>query len=145
MISIEMQKRWDELWDKLVPSSGPCETLEGETMRAMMKIAYRYYNDGDYFYEGYGCETAGPAHAFLVDVCPIKSQLRLLFDQANHTRKDQYEFLIDRATEAVLRYVESKNEDYTANTHNMLECESHYEDDEDSDVYDDEDEDEDLR
>ena len=59
------------LYSKLVPDSGKADTLEGECLRAIHRIIYRYYNDGDYWWNGYGCETAGPAVTFLREQCPV--------------------------------------------------------------------------
>lgn len=58
-------KALDLLFDALVPTEGKCETVAGEIVRAMAKVIYRYYNDGDYFFMGYGLETAAPAIAYL--------------------------------------------------------------------------------
>ena len=58
---------FETAFDLLVPDSGKAETLAGELIRAMMKIMYRDYNDGDLFYEGYGLETAAPAASFLME------------------------------------------------------------------------------
>ena len=44
------QKVYTYFWDKLVPLSGNAETPEGELLRNMSKIYYRYYNDGDSYY-----------------------------------------------------------------------------------------------
>lgn len=38
--------RYDQLYAELVPSSGPCETLEGELLRAVSRIAHDYTNNG---------------------------------------------------------------------------------------------------
>lgn len=57
----------ERYFEVLVPSSGPADTVAGELVRAMMKVLYRDYNDGDRFYEGYGLETCGPAAAFLAE------------------------------------------------------------------------------
>jgi hypothetical protein len=55
----------EELFEKLVPRSGSCSTLEGEFVRAFCKLRYRYFNDGDIPDEGYGIETCGPCAIFL--------------------------------------------------------------------------------
>lgn len=55
----------DLLFDGLVPPEGKCDTVAGEIVRAMMKVVTRYYNDGDYYFMGYGLETAAPAIAYL--------------------------------------------------------------------------------
>ena len=58
---------FETAFDLLVPESGKCETLAGEMIRAMMRLLYRDYNDGDLFYESYGLEVAAPAAAFLME------------------------------------------------------------------------------
>lgn len=54
-----------ELNDLLVPVSGPADTAAGELLRAVERIGYRSSNDGDYFYGGYGLETAGSSAAYI--------------------------------------------------------------------------------
>ena len=56
---------FDDLFDLLVPSTGKCDTLAGELIRAINKVDYRWYNDGDRFFEDYGLETCGGAAAFI--------------------------------------------------------------------------------
>ena len=66
----ELSKADDKLellFDKLVPSSGKADSVAGEMVRAMMRILYRDYNDGDVFYEGYGLETCGDSAEYLMD------------------------------------------------------------------------------
>lgn len=53
-------------FDALVPPSGPADTVAGELVRAMMRILYRDFNDGDVFYEGYGRETCGSSAVYLM-------------------------------------------------------------------------------
>lgn len=60
----------EEAFEMLVPSSGPADTKAGELVRAMMRIMYRDYNDGDLFYSGYGVETCGEAVAYICDKIP---------------------------------------------------------------------------
>ena len=58
-------KRLDELFDQLVPVQGIAGTNAGEIVRAVSRIIYRWYNDGDKFFEGYGIETCGPSVLWL--------------------------------------------------------------------------------
>ena len=51
----------------LVPDSGKANTVAGEAVRAMMRILYRDWNDGDRFFEGYGIETCADSVAYLCD------------------------------------------------------------------------------
>ena len=53
------------LFDAFVPSSGKADTVGGELVRAMNKVGYRYYNDGDWFFCGYGLETCGSCATYV--------------------------------------------------------------------------------
>ena len=48
--------KFDELFDKYVPACGKANTLGGEIVRAINRIVYRYYNDGDTVDRYYGNE-----------------------------------------------------------------------------------------
>ena len=145
-ISGPLGKRNDALFDKLVPGSGDSETVEGEMIRAINRIIYRFFNDGDYFYRGYGAETAGPAHSFLVNSnqipFDIQSTLTSTFNKAMDADEDGYERLIKFALEKVVDHVEATPEDeYTKLDRGMFDFESEFEDeDEDYDDYYDEEE-----
>ena len=139
-------KRNDVLFDKLVPSSGDSETVEGELIRAINRIIYRWFNDGDYFYQGYGIETAGGAHSFLINSKQIpfdlQSTLTSIFNKAEGAPEDGYERLIKFALEKVVDHVEATPEDeYTKLDRGMFDFEPEYEEDlydeeEDDDYYD---------
>ena len=132
-----LHKRYSVLDAVLVPGMGNCKTIEGECLRAVSQVGYRYFNDGDYFYEGYGCETAGPAHAFLVDHSPLKHKLRPIFSEAAFGSKEQYERAIDDAVEMIVSWIEEKQGVFTPNTLglDMLECEAHYEEEPEEGYY----------
>ena len=134
-------KKRSALFDKLVPVEGQAATVEGEMIRAISRIGYRYSNDGDYFYKGYGCETAGPAHAYLVGCSPIGSDLEPILAKAVNKIDEAYEKVIDEALGLILTYVEGR-ESYTPNTTDMWDCESLFEEDEDEEEDWEEDEDE---
>jgi hypothetical protein len=56
-----------ELFDLMVPRAGSSDTAAGELVRAMMRLQYRWHNDGDMFNQGYGLETCAPSAAYLCD------------------------------------------------------------------------------
>ena len=151
-ISGPLGKRNDALFNKLVPSSGDSETVEGEMIRAINRIIYRFFNDGDYFYRGYGAETAGPAHSFLINSnqipFDIQSTLTSTFDKAMGADEDGYERLIKFALEKVVDHVEATPEDeYTKLDRGMFDFEPEYEEedyDEEDDYYDEYEEEEDY-
>jgi len=152
----ELEKRNEVLYDKLVPESGAADTIEGEMLRAMNRLIYRYYNDGDKFFEGYGTETAGPAHSYLVNSkSAISADLDRIFSKIVHSNDHDYEQGIDAALALILDYVEKHEaEGYSEpNKEDMFDYESEFEDEEEDDDwddyhggygYDDEDEDEDY-
>ncbi len=51
------EERINGFFEELVPVKGKCESLAGEIIRAIARIGYRYYNDGDMVGVGYGKET----------------------------------------------------------------------------------------
>ena len=39
-------EQFDQLWQLLVPTSGQCETVQGEVIRIAGKVGYEIYNNG---------------------------------------------------------------------------------------------------
>jgi hypothetical protein len=142
----ELEDRNEPLYDKLVPGNGDAETVEGEMLRAINRLIYRYYNDGDKYYEGYGTETAGPAHSFLVNANhPLKAMMNRLFRE--FISDDEYEKMLNDILEAILTHIESKQGEYTKNTlGGIFNYEPEFEDEEEEEDYDyyDEEEDDDY-
>ena len=46
-LPVEQDKEFNEWYDKYVPACGKCDTLAGEIIRAINRLVYRWYNDGD--------------------------------------------------------------------------------------------------
>lgn len=141
----ELEDRNEPLYDKLVPGRGDAETVEGEMLRAINRIAYRFYNDGDKYFEYYGTETAGPAHSFLVNANhPLRSAMRKILDEPSGDAS--YERMIKDALDMILDYIESRRGKYTKNTLGGIydyEPEFEEEEEDDYDNYDDYDDEED--
>ena len=147
-VGAALEKRNEPLYDKLVPGSGNSDFIEGEILRAINRIIYRYYNDGDFFYKGYGAETAGPAHSFLTNSREIPFELQTTltstFNKAIDAPEDGYERLLNFALEKILDYIEGKDGNYTESNEDMFNYESEFEDEEEDeydeyDEYDDDD------
>lgn len=111
-------------FDELVPSSGSAETKAGEIIRAMMRISYRWWNDGDYFFDGYGLETCGPAAAYLSKIDEsFKSKITHIIDSSaldtGKSYEEKYEKEINELQNDVINYIlnnpnllmESNNDD----------------------------------
>lgn len=131
------QERMDKLFNELVPMSGHCDTLEGEFIRAASKIGYRYLNDGDYWWTGYGCETAGPACAFLKAQSgpngPLPHQVFQALCDSYGAMGDSYLAELEFAFDLICDYVEDQQARgmiEKGNELDMLDWESEYDDDE---------------
>ena len=99
------EERINKLFEELVPASGKAESLAGELIRAMSRIAYRFYNDGDQVGMGYGKETCNPAARFLMAkgnkrVSSLATAIWGIYDES------AYEDLLDILAGAVADYVE---------------------------------------
>ena len=135
----EIAKKLEKFHDELVPGSGAADTKEGELVRAVSRVGYRWLNDGDYFYEGYGATTAGPSVTYLAqsDVPGIDKLIR----NAEGKREESYEAAIHKVMAAVVAYIESKNGQYEKNDGDSRDHESEwqeeYDDEEDDSDYDD--------
>ncbi len=96
----EAQQKLEEWFDEYVPAEGTADTLGGEIVRAVERVAYRWYNDGDMIFHGYGNVTVTPAWRFIskfvpnID-CPEK------FDDKPYTEyiEDLCEIVVDYLTE----------------------------------------------
>lgn len=105
----------------LVPMSGKADTVAGEIVRAMMRILYRDYNDGDLFYDGYGIETCGDAVAFLCDKVPdTYSSFEII--ALNNLTDSSYSDAINDIANEVLDYLYANPELFTQkNDEDMFE------------------------
>lgn len=122
-------ERINELFEKLVPGSGKAESLAGELVRAMARIGYRFYNDGDQVGIGYGRETCNPAARFLIhkgnkEVSDLAASIWGIYSEK------AYEKLIDLLAGAVADYVEQISELRNMPTDDMWD---YYDKDEDVD------------
>ena len=147
----DTEKRISDLFDKLVPGSGNADTVEGEIIRALNRIIYRWGNDGDLFWSGYGAETAGPAMEFLTDASGIPSEIRAKFKawEDDNFSKDYDKKELEDLAQIALQYVEMKvrEDDLTKNEDDLFNYGDKYiqhvrdmeaEEDEYDDYYDDE-------
>ena len=149
MLNTELARQIEELFKKYVPSSGDCSTHGGECIRAINRIAYRYYNDGDLFHTGYGSEMAGEPASFLCyrtndeiyDIITTEHSNRFDYRyEEDDVISKHYEEFLTKLTQAVLNYVSEPNQfevpliiGMFGVNNSFLECESYEEDDFDED------------
>ncbi len=108
------QATYSKLWDELIPPTGSAKTKEGELLRAMSRLYYRWYNDGDkiepmleesvidssalnawnyiYSYEDERCET---------------DWQNLALEIMHSGTDEEYEKYLEEAADTVIEYVNS--------------------------------------
>lgn len=117
----------DAYFKELVPSEGKANTVAGEMIRAIMRMQYRYYNDGDIFFIGYGLETAGPAASYLVDQAGINNIDEFAYmcsDKGyNHDGVDRiYQEFLNNITNEIIQIIEDQpNLLITPNEYDMFD------------------------
>lgn len=133
------EKKIEALFEELVPASGAASTVAGEITRAINRICYRCFNDGDHLGVGYGRETCNPAGRYLAAKCDgkVAAMIKACWGVVDDT---DYDGMLDILEGLVVDYIEAHPElKTTPNTEDMWD----YRDkDEDVDTYD-EDEEED--
>lgn len=93
---------FEDWFDILVPRSGEAPTVAGEIVRAVNRLAYRYFNDGDKFYEGYGRETCGSSAAYLYEIEPFYELLTDMVDMNGDAYEQATNQLCDIAQDYLL-------------------------------------------
>ncbi len=140
--------RMDNYFDKLVPKQGKADTVAGEIVRAMVKIGYRWFNDGDKVDIDYGKETCNAPARFLMEKCPKEISDKVLGLWQHWGADNEYEKKLDDVMGMIADYLDKNPElQKTPNTDDMLDwfapedSEWGYEDDEEEyDEYEDEEE-----
>ena len=142
------------IFSEFVPASGASDVVAGEIMRAIMRIAYRYYNDGDVAGDGYGKETVNPAVRYLnIQSKNDKSKYRKIVERFMDMvydgfdgGDDEYEYLISVLFTEGIKYIILNNLYEIGNHDDMWDFRNPKEDVDDSwknDEYDDQENDED--
>lgn len=112
----------NELFDELVPPYGKANTLAGEVVRALSRIAYRYYNDGDRIAVDYGCETCTPAARFLIEKLPSSLLPFLTVLWGSRDTDEWYEKKLDILIEKVLDFLKTTDWKNIPNEDDCLTC-----------------------
>ena len=135
---------WDAISEAMttygVPGEGKSNNLAGEMTRAMNRIIYRYYNDGDHINLGYGKETTNAAARFLIEFgnAEVRKTIEELFDDPYaFNSDDSYEDMITYAAQNLLEDLEENPKLQEASTQDMWDW---YDADEDKDSYEEDEE-----
>lgn len=105
-----------ELFDKYVPATGKADTVGGELLRAINKLLYRYYNDGDVVGLDYGNETCNAPARFLETNTKLEPWVLKLWEYAADKK---YESLLNRLAQKVIQVCKQDNLFEQANEEDM--------------------------
>lgn len=121
----EINNDWsfEHVFDVLVPASGKCNSLAGEIIRAINKIEYRWFNDGDRFNEDYGIETCGQPALFLanIEVDDENPFWDLIIDVDEFEDDDEYERMIENFKDKAIELLKTHNELLALETKDMYD------------------------
>ncbi len=103
------EKKLGELFEELVPAMGKAPTVAGEIVRAMNRISYRNWNDGDHIGVGYGRETCNPAARYLGAKCgeEVASLISAIWGIENDKA---YDLILGQLEAEVVKYLERNPE-----------------------------------
>ena len=131
-----LMNRVNTRFQELVPMEGKADTLAGEIVRAISRIGYRFYNDGDQVGVSYGKQTCNPPARFLASATStaIGNLIRALWQVTDEVA---YERLLEIVTEMTMDYIDAHPELHEQPAPDMWD----YRDaQKDRDVYDEDDE-----
>jgi len=132
-------KKINEMFEQYVPMSGKADTVGGEIVRAICRIGYRWFNDGDQVGVGYGNETCNAAARYLMNKCPDEIADAVWGIWGCYSEK-VYDAGLNVLEELIVDYLE-KNPDLfnEKNDEDMWDCreweDTHYEDEDDEEEY----------
>lgn len=102
-LSPKQQQLWDQWFDKYVPSEGKADTVGGEIVRAMTRIIYRFFNDGDMVGISYGNTTCNSSDRYLsTTIAEYKS-----LDGISEYEEDEYSASMLRNHRIVFRFLKA--------------------------------------
>lgn len=114
-----IKDRLDVYTKELMPAEGKAKTLAGELVRALNRIGYRYYNDGDQIGIDYGNETCNPAARFIQSNTTIEIK-RLIESMWDCYNESMYEAGLESLITKTLDYIDAKDLKNKPNTEDML-------------------------
>lgn len=131
------ETRINELFEELVPPQGKADTVAGEIIRAVCRLHYRNWNDGDHIGVGYGKETCNPAARFLAKRGSTAMET-VIYNMWGDPLDDSYDACMEILLDQTIRYIDDHPELKTApNTEDMFDYRDKYEDVDDEDEDDD--------
>lgn len=116
----ELDRIENELSDRLIPARGKADTVGGELLRAIERLIYRYYNDGDVVLMGYGIETCLSSYYYLEDTLIELGVISICTTSLGHVQWSKPECDPDAAANHETKFDYSENDKYQDALYNLL-------------------------
>ena len=108
------KKEWAAMEDRLMPGMGKADTVAGEIIRAVDRIHYRWWNDGDRINVGYGKETCNGTARYLEKIRGTEFPVEIWSGRLND---DEYTEFTERLVEEMFAFIKARPElEATPNT-----------------------------
>lgn len=113
----------DDMFEVAVPPQGQCDNIGCELIRAMMRVMYRDYNDGDVFYQGYGLETCCSDAAFVMDNTDDEIYRDFMNIAENGYEDNAYTQALENITGKLIEFLRNNPEIFGKDT---VDCRSYH-------------------
>ena len=100
------EEKLEKMFDEYVPAGGCAETKGGELVRAVNRIGYRYYNDGDHIGVDYGNETCNSAARYVMEIYSGTEMSEIVGAMWGVRNERMYESGVDNLVEATVSYLD---------------------------------------
>ena len=115
------EEEYHKLYDELVPECGNADTFEGEMLRAVSKLYYRYYNGGDRVADVMEEYMKGSSALYAWGFLYKQSETRLkALELLRSYGEADYEVNLEDLANFVIEYIISKNGNYHKANLDML-------------------------
>ena len=128
-----VENELEELFNKYVPRCGKADTVGGEIVRAISRIGYRNFNDGDHIGVGYGNETCNAPARYLKKFVDDVNVHGIIDDLWGTIGDDMYDVGLDKLEMMIVMYLHQHMELFeTVNLDDMwnyrMDSDFHYDD-----------------
>lgn len=107
MLSQVLEDKNEKLFDELVPFEGKAWSVAGELVRAVNRIGYRFWNDGDQIGIEYGNETCNAAARYIMYEFPDTEMDEIVASLWGLYDEKKYETGVERLVASMVEYLEN--------------------------------------
>jgi hypothetical protein len=107
MLDKILEEKNEALYDEFVPVEGRADTKAGELVRAVNRIGYRFWNDGDQIGIDYGNETCNAAARFIMFEFAGTEMDKVVTSLWGLRDEEMYEVGVEKLVREMIDYIES--------------------------------------